>query len=197
METVIRVDEELLLWLNGWVGHFPWLDAVVKVVISDYLVPVFLALALLGLWFAGRSEDVRLRNQRAVLNAVAGVALASMVIDWLLNQLVVRPRPFLDHELALLFYRPTDSSFPANPAAVAFAVATGIWLWNRRAGALLYAVAALYSLSRLYGGVFYPIDILGGVAIGIAASLIAYAAMRRFEAVPALVLRLAKALYLA
>ncbi len=196
METLERIDEEILLWLNGWVGRFSWLDAIAEVVISDYLAPALLALTLLGLWFAGRTEGVRARNQRAVLTAVVGLALSGMVVDWLLNQLVFRARPFLDHDLALLFYEPTDSSFPANPAVVAFAVATGVWLWNRRAGAVLYAVAVLYSLSRLYGGVFYPSDILSGAAIGAGASLLAYWGMRRFEAVPTRVIQLARAIYL-
>ena len=196
METLERIDEEILLWLNGWVGRFPWLDSIVEVVISDYLVPALISLALLGLWFAGRTEDVRARNQRAVLTAVVGLVLSGMVVDWLLNQLIFRDRPFLDHDLALLFYEPTDSSFPANPVVVAFAVATGVWLWNRRAGAVLYAVAALYSLSRLYGGVFYPSDILGGAAIGAVASLLAYWGMRRFQAVPTRVIQLARAVYL-
>ena len=196
METLERIDEEILLWLNGWVDHFPWLDSIVELVISDYLAPALLSLALLGLWFAGRTEDVRARNQRAVMTAVVGLALSGMVVDWLLNELVFRARPFVDHDLTLLFYEPTDSSFPANPAVVAFAVATGVWLWNRRAGAVLYAVAALYSLSRLYGGVFYPSDILGGAAIGAGASLLAYWGMRRFQAVPTRVIRLAKAVYL-
>ena len=191
-----RIDEEILLWLNGWVGRFPWLDVIAEVVISDYLAPALLALTLLGLWFAGRTEGVRARNQRAVLTALVGLALSGMVVDWLLNQLIFRARPFVNHDLALLFYEPTDSSFPANPAAVAFAVATGVWLWNRRAGAGLYAVAALYSLSRLYGGLFYPSDILGGAAIGAGASLLAYWGMRRFEAVPTRVIQLARAIYL-
>lgn len=196
METLERIDEEILLWLNGQVGYFPWLDSIAQVVMSDYLVPAILSLALLGLWCAGRTEGVRTRNQLAVLTALVGLALSAMVVDWLLNQLIFRTRPFLVHDLELLFYEPTDSSFPANPAVVAFAMATGVWLWNRKAGAVLYAVAVLYSLSRLYGGVFYPSDILGGASIGAGASLLAYWGLRRFEAVPTRLIQLARAIYL-
>ncbi len=195
METVIRIDEEALVWLNGWVGHFPWLDAVVKVAISDYLVPVFLALVLLGLWFAGRTESLRSRYQRAVLNAVAGLALANLLVE-LFNHFLFRPRPFADYDLSLLFYQPTDSSFPSNPAVVGFAVATSIWLWNRKVGTALLCVAALYSLSRVYGGVSYPLDVLGGAAIGIGFAAAVRLAMPLVEPLPTLVLRLARALYL-
>ena len=85
---------------------------------------------------------------------------------------------------------------PANPARVAFAVAPGVWLWNRRAGAALYSLAVLYVLSRVYGGVFYPFDVVGGAAIGVAASLLVNAVIRRFAALPTLAIRLARAMYL-
>ncbi len=137
METLDRIDEKIFRWLNGGVGHLPWLDAVAELVISDYMVPVLMSLVLLGLWFARRTEAAHALNQRAVLNAAIGLAVASLVVDWLINPLYFRPRPFVDHAVSLLFYEPTDSSFPANPATVAFAVATGVWLWNRRVGAAL------------------------------------------------------------
>ena len=136
------------------------------------------------------------RRQRAVLNAAGGLAVASLVVDWLINPLYFRSRPFVDHAVSLLFYEPTDSSFPANPATVAFAVATGVWLWNRRVGAALYGLAVLYALSRVYGGVFYPLDVVGGAAIGIAASLLVNVVIRRFAVLPTLAIRLARAVYL-
>lgn len=196
MEALNRIDEEVFLWLNGGVGHFPWLDAVVELVISDYMIPVLMSLVLLGLWFARRTEAAHALNQRAVLNAVGGLAVASLVVDWLINPLYFRSRPFVDHAVSLLFYEPTDSSFPANPATVAFAVATGVWLWNRRVGAALYGLAVLYALSRVYGGVFYPLDVVGGATIGTAASLLVTVVIRRFAVLPALAIRFARALYL-
>ncbi len=196
METLERIDKEILLWVNGWVDYSPWLDSIAQVVMSDYLVPALLSLALLGLWFAGGTEGVRSRNQLAVLTALIGLALSAAVVDWLMNHLIFRARPFLDHDLALLFYEPTDSSFPANPAVVAFAMASGVWLWNRSAGAVLFGLAVLYSLSRLYGGVFYPSDILGGASIGVGASLLAYWGLRQFQAVPTRLIQFAKAIYL-
>lgn len=196
MDTLERIDEETLLWLNGWVGHFAWLDAIVRLVVSDYLVPVLLSLVLLGLWFAGKTEAVRNRNQRAVLTALVGLGFASLVVDWLINPLLFRPRPFADHELSLLFYQPTDSSFPANPAAAAFAIATGVWLWNRKAGVVLLGLATVFALSRVYGGVFYPLDVLGGAAIGIGISFAVKLTLLWIEPLPTRVLRLARAVYL-
>ncbi|MBI2172392.1 MAG: phosphatase PAP2 family protein [Chloroflexi bacterium] len=196
MEILEQTDQEAFLWLNGWVGHFPWLDALARLAVSDYLAPMVLSLALLGLWFTGATEARRERNQRGVMAAAMALGLASLVVE-VLNNFLVRPRPFATLKVSLLFYQPVDSSFPANPAAIGFAVATAVWLWDRRVGTVLLIIAALYSLSRVYAGVQYPLDILGGWAIGIGAGVIATLVIRHFKPLPRLILRLARTLYLA
>lgn len=85
-----------------------------------------------------------------------------------LNQQYFRERPFIHHDLANLLYAPTDSSFPANAAAVAFAFAMGVWLKNRRAALMLIFLATLWSLVRVYNGLHYPSDVVAGGLIGVA-----------------------------
>ena len=196
MELLVRADETALLWLNGWVGHFPWLDAIIRAVVSDYLVPVLLALVLLGLWFTGATATARERNQRGVMTSILGLAFANLAVE-VTNKFIFRTRPFATLDVSLLFYTPTDSSFPANPAALGFAIATGVWLWNRTVGTILLGVATAFALSRVYAGVFYPLDVLGGAALGASVSLLVAVLLRLVEPLPNLVLRLARALYLA
>ena len=196
MELLVQADERALLWLNGWPEHLPWLGTIVRAVVSDYLVPVLLSLVLLGLWFSGATAEARERNQRGVMTAILGLAFANLVVQ-VINHFVFRPRPFTTLEVSLLFYRPTDSSFPANPVAVGFAAATGVWLWNRKVGAVLFGVAAVFALSRVYAGVFFPLDVLGGAALGASISLLVAVLLRWAGPLPTLVLRLARAVYLA
>ncbi len=191
------MDGKIVVWLNGWVGHFPIVDAVALVLVSDYFAPVLGSLALLGLWFWGRDFPLRDRHQRAVIVGMAGLGLANLAV-MVINNAFFRARPFVVHDLNLaLFYQPTDSSFPANAVAVAFAIATGVWGGHRRMGLALAVVAALFGLSRVYAGVSYPSDILGGAAIGVTISLLMMGALRLLEPLPTLVLRLARAVYLA
>ena len=49
-------------------------------------------------------------------------------------------------------------------------MATGVWMANRKIGAAMFAVALVYGFSRVYAGVFYPGDILGGALMGLAAA---------------------------
>ena len=196
MELLVQSDERALVWLNSWAGHFPWLDSIVKWVVSDYLVPVTLSLILLGLWFHGSTPGARERNQRGVMTAVVALVLANLTVE-LMNHFIYRPRPFETLDLSLLFYRPTDSSFPANPAAVGFAVSVAVGFWNRKIGVALLAVAAIFSLARVYAGVFYPLDILGGAAVGATGSLLGALLLRWMEPLPSLALKLARSVYLA
>ena len=196
MEALLKVDSEIVLWLNQWVGRFPALDAVQKVVVSDYFIPVSMSLCLLAMWFAGKDPDSRDANQRAVLRALIAIAFANLAV-LTLNQHYFRERPFVDHELTLLFYQPTDSSFPSNPAAVGFAIASSMWQGRPKLGLFLYGFAALWGLSRIFAGVFYPSDVVAGALLGVAISHLVAVALRLIEPVPTMVLRVTRTLHLA
>ena len=170
-------DEALFLWINGWVGKFTPIDEVMKLIASDYLVPVTLALILFALWFAGTDLRTRERYQIGIVVAVFAVALANSSIE-VLNNFYFRDRPFLNHEAELLFYRPTDSSFPANSTTAAFAIAGSVGIFQRRLAIAIVSLAALYAFSRVYVGVHYPIDVVGGAVFGLVAVPIAVVLVR-------------------
>ena len=191
----MSVDERIVLWLNQWAGRWSALDWVEKVLVSDYFVPCAAGLCLVALWFTGDAER-RDSHQRAVIRALATVGFASWVV-LILNDHYFRPRPFAEHDLTLLFYGPSDSSFPAHPAAVGFGLAAGAWGGNKKAGAVIYALAVLWGTSRVFAGVFYPSDILAGAAIGVVVSHAVAVGLRLIEPVPTLVLKGARRLHLA
>jgi len=194
---MLSADARVFLWINGFVGKVALFDKLMTGLVNDYFVPVAMSLALVALWFWGREVAERENNQRAVLGAMIGLGIASLAI-WILNIYYFRPRPFAEYEsVNLLFYRPTDSSFPSNPAGVAFAIAIGVWLRNRRAGALLCCLAALFSFARVYTGVCYPLDVVGGALIGALCSYAIYWFLRLIEPLPTLVIKLARLFYLA
>ena len=160
-------DKAVFLWINGLAGRSPAVDFVMAWVASDYLAPVSMGLTLVALWFIGRDGPERMRYQIGMFTALTAMALSSLAV-FICNALFFRPRPFdgLDG-VNLLFYQPTDSSFPSNSAAVAFGIAAGVWCVNRRIGTALFVVAVVYGFSRVFVGVHYPADILGSVVIAL------------------------------
>ena len=170
------MDGPIVVWLNGGVGRWGLFDDLMTVAVSDYLLPVLGSLALLGLWFSG--DDLRrTANQTATATGALAIGLANLLVT-IVNAFVFRDRPFVDYDLTLLFYEPTDSSFPANTTAVGFAVATALFPGHRRLSAALYGLAVVSGVARVYAGVHYPSDVLAGAAVGVAGALAAAAVMR-------------------
>jgi undecaprenyl-diphosphatase len=162
----MTIDWTLFRMCNDLAGRSPLVDNVIRFFMNDYTVPSALVLLLIALWFSGTLPTSRQWNQRAVLAAFTSTFLGNVVVK-AMNLAFYRPRPFANHAVNLLFYYPSDSSFPSNAAFVGFSVATAVWLFKRKMVLLMYALALLLALSRVCGGVHYPSDILGGMWIGI------------------------------
>ena len=86
-----------------------------------------------------------------------------------LRLLVGRERPphrFPDP--APLVQVPVSDSFPSGHSATSFACAALLAWLTPLPKVPLYALAALIAFSRVYTGVHYPLDVLGGAALGLA-----------------------------
>jgi undecaprenyl-diphosphatase len=170
------IDADLFQDINGLAGKNSFCDEMLKGLAGDYFLPVGICLFLAFLWFATGDRIMRRQNQQAILISLAGIGIANGLVA-LSNHLYFRIRPFNEPSLGpvnLLFYRPTDSSFPSNFATVLFAIGTAVFTKNRKIGIVLLSVALLGGFARIYVGVHYPLDVLGGAVIGATSSLAAY-----------------------
>lgn len=168
----MSLDVTLLYLLNDLAGRNRLLDAAARLSVNDYFVPTTLALILLVLWFVPLEPARRMPYQLTLFRTALAVLLGNVLLKGM-NLLYFRPRPFVTLDVTRCFYKPWDSSFPSNPATVGFAMATAVYLYHRRAGLVMYGLAALFSISRVYCGVHYPSDILAGAVLGAVSALIA------------------------
>lgn len=91
-----------------------------------------------------------------------------------LRAAIERPRPPLRYpQIETLVPLPHSYSFPSGHTSTSFACAVVLAAAtpNRRARALLIALATLIALSRVYAGVHYPLDVVGGAVLGMAIGL--------------------------
>jgi undecaprenyl-diphosphatase len=196
---VVSPDWQLFEWINKLSGNAT-VDAIMKFISNDYFIVVCIALLILGLWFGARSLHQRRRNQWGIVWAAVGVGVSNLFIH-ILNR-VLNFDPFFRPEEAghycnrIFGYPPADPTFPANSAAVAFAFALGVFMGNRKAGVLMFFIAALWGFSRVYTGIHYPLDIFHGAMIGILLTLIFKKALFLFEPLPTMLLGVAKSLHL-
>ncbi len=98
----------------------------------------------------------------------------------LLKHQFQRPRPFENLELQVIQRAPAKSfSFVSNHTANMFAFATFTTLMVPAAVIPVFVSAVLVSYSRIYNGVHYPTDVLGGALLGILCAFL-FARIARF-----------------
>jgi undecaprenyl-diphosphatase len=162
-----------------------------------------------------------LELRRAVVLWIAVACILSYALNLGIEQFVFEPRPFVSHTVHLLVTHPADSSFPSDHAAWSFAV-VGMMafaflplLWSNgqqlkedttarsRLGLLLIltaialVIACLIGYARVFVGVHYPGDILGGAIDGLVAAGVATALRRWMYRPTHAVIQFASLLYLA
>jgi undecaprenyl-diphosphatase len=192
-------DTSVFLWINGLSGHVHVIDELFKGIANDYFAIIVGSLVLVWMWFAAHDPALRERNQRTVLFAMVSIGIASALMV-LINHYYFRTRPFITlppGSVNLLFYPPTDSSFPSNFAAVIFALAIAVFIKNRKYGSWLLALAVVSGFGRIYIGIHYPLDILGGAGVALVACLISLVIMWIIRPLTDLVLKIVRVLYLA
>jgi len=110
---------------------------------------------------------------------VLAVLLTVMLVDLVLKPAVARPRPFDRPGAARVVGPPARGfAFPSGHAAASVAGAYALsLLWRSRRRAW-WTLAVLVCVSRIYLGVHYPLDVVGGAVVGWACAYFATAGTR-------------------
>lgn len=163
MEFLWQLDSRILLWIQS--------------LRQDWMTPFWKGITFLGdygwFWIVLALAFLCFRQTRktgvAVLLALLTGALITNVV---LKPLFARTRPYEVIEgLVLLVHRQKDYSFPSGHSCAAFAGAAVCYRrLPRPYGTGLLILAGLLAFSRLYVGVHYPSDVLGGIMTGLLAA---------------------------
>ena len=190
LTKILDIDSRWLLAINNFANSNNTWQAVFKFfgVYLIYIVPVF----LIVLWFwSAQSKKVALRA------TFAGI-VSWLVVANLLGRIINRPRPFqIEGVKELLFHRPTYS-FPSDHAAFLFAIAFSFYFSGyKRLSYFSLAAALLISLARLGVGFHFPLDILGGIIIGLLVAWLVWLLDRPLNYIYNFLIAIAKKLRLA
>lgn len=121
----------------------------------------FLYAGLIVLWFM----DGKIKKEQ-VIHAILASFIAWM-IAFLIKLIFPTVRPFIINGGGVdVLFRPEDGAFPSQHTALAFALATTIFMHDRKIGWYFLIGALVIGTARVLANVHYPVDILGGAFIG-------------------------------
>ena len=126
---------------------------------------------------------------------IAGFAVFALVVESATYRVTSIAAPRERPEVPRLENLPADASYPSGHTAAAIAVYVGLVLlitsrFRRRgvriaAWVLAIAIPVLVAMSRMYRGMHHPLDVAGGLVVGVGALLVLLFASRAANAAQA------------
>ena len=191
LEQLLHLDTEWLLAINGW--HAPWADTLMWIISARATwIPLYLLLIGLLVWRYRQPAPTPIKWLQKVPACVVmivvialAVGAADFIASGILKDWVARPRPSRVPELEGVLhlvndYRSGQYGFVSSHAATTMACALLFSLiWRNKITTLgLMLWVAMNCYSRMYLGVHYPLDIIGGLLVGTIVAVVAYVLLR-------------------
>lgn len=158
----MATDIRIFYFFNDLAGQSRFFDALV-VFLAEYLQYFLIVAFLLLVYFSGYAKKEKLRM---VWVATISILVARLGVTELIRFFYHRPRPFVARQAYQLISEHAWS-FPSGHSAFFFAMATAIYVYNKKWGVGFFLAALLMNISRVIAGVHYPSDIAGGMIVGI------------------------------
>lgn len=174
IEVLNSLDTALFLFLNNF--HAPWADPIM-VITSGRLtwIPLYL-ITLIYIFY-----KYRLRGFLLFSFIVLSIAIADRTSVELFKNVFERLRPSHNDSISNLIhlvngYRGGSYGFVSSHAAntFAFAAITSLLFKTKWYSWVIFSWATFVSYSRIYLGVHYPGDILGGALLGVLSGFASY-----------------------
>ena len=160
---VESLDVRAVRLLSGAIGRYPRFDDLMALA-ADHVAK--LHVALLGLLFLGGTGEPAWRRRGLAARIATALGLTMAAVG-LVGGLVGRTRPFARHDgVAALVDHAPHRSFPSRHVACAATMATVALPTAPLLGAVLGALGLVLAISRVYAGLHYPSDVVGGWLVG-------------------------------
>lgn len=169
------MNEAIFSILNNLAGQYWLLD---KIIIFGAGPLGFLLLGGM-LVFLGMHHDKK-KGVRD-LTVVVTAAVLAWSIAHLVKYFFPHPRPSEFLGTTVLFAPDDAQSFPSGHATFFSALATVLYFYHKELAFWYFLGALAIGISRVVGGVHWPLDILAGYILGGVIGIFAYLAYKKFS----------------
>lgn len=173
LNSLKALDLSVFHFFNNFAGQSPIGDQAI-IFFGSYLAYILIVVFFVHVAF---SRHEKLLKIEILATTLIASFFARFVVTEGIRYFIHRPRPFLTLHLTPLFTDPAWS-FPSGHATFFFALATAMYLYDKRWGIGYFVGAILICMGRIAAGVHYPSDILVGALVGIAVALATFSIIR-------------------
>ncbi|MBI2039775.1 phosphatase PAP2 family protein [Candidatus Microgenomates bacterium] len=159
-------NEALFFTIFNLAGKNPALDTLMIFGARFLIYLTFLLMFVLA--FKGGAKE-----RKVIILVLLSLPLVFLIIA-VIHLFFIEPRPFISYQFTPLIPFPfiNDPSFPSRHASIISAIAFSYYYFKSKWAPLFFIFAIWVGVSRIYVGVHYPLDILGGVMVGIVSLII-------------------------
>lgn len=160
----MNLDLYIFQQLNNLAGQEKWIGNL-AVFFGSYFQ--YFLIGGISLYIIVRKVTVK--NIRLILVGFLAALVSRFVFASLIYHFFFRPRPFVNNQSVyeLISQLPSRGSFPSGHMSFLFAFSAVIYAANKKIGWICFSGSFLIGIARVFAGVHYPLDILGGIIIGI------------------------------
>lgn len=144
-------------------------QAIIQTAAWGIFIPVALVLLTLA-----RSKDRRAAFIEAALSGALTIAIVKMGALFFDHA-----RPFVTLHIQPLIAHAADNAFPSDHAAAAGLAAAYLWPRSRALAIVAFVAACAIGVARVAAHLHWPIDIIAGIAFGVAGGTLGAAIVRR------------------